>query len=242
MGKIKKVFSGFIGGIFALIITIAFLWFQFGGIWHAFKGHSTKAGIIAIIVPPVAWYYSVEFFFHKAQPAGLPSQADQSLADLTPDEMSQFSLFTASMDKRLLSDSEIQAYLALETRYEKRTGNKYDPKAAIEAFQSTLITNDYQAELLRCMLMSLDAHHREQSAKLMDLKDKAIDAGRRASLVKADMEMLDNLASGDTAGRDQYGVQRRLPTRDQILEYLEEATNERSNLQRLILRMQAQSN
>jgi hypothetical protein len=56
-----------IGTVGVAIVTIIFvlagLWLEFGGIYHAFAHCSTGDGLIAVFVPPYAWYRSVEFFF-----------------------------------------------------------------------------------------------------------------------------------------------------------------------------------
>ena len=46
------------------LLYLAMAWLEFGGIWHAADKHSTNDTLVAIFVPPYAWYRSIEFFWH----------------------------------------------------------------------------------------------------------------------------------------------------------------------------------
>ena len=39
-------------------------WLEFGGLYHAFSRHGVVDGAVAFLIPPVAWYRSIEFFWH----------------------------------------------------------------------------------------------------------------------------------------------------------------------------------
>src|SRR5689334_842945 len=54
-----------ISGLLTVIFWVCFGWTELGGIVHAFKDHSVGDGFAATIVPPWAWYRSIEFFWHK---------------------------------------------------------------------------------------------------------------------------------------------------------------------------------
>ncbi|MBC8484578.1 MAG: hypothetical protein H8D45_00875 [Bacteroidetes bacterium] len=56
----KKIIEYF----FTTILGLGFIWIEFGGLYHSFKKHSLAEGVIATFIPPVAWYRSVEFFWH----------------------------------------------------------------------------------------------------------------------------------------------------------------------------------
>ncbi len=49
---------------FGIPFVLAFTWLQFGGIWHSFMGHGSAEGLCSVFLPPVSWYYAVEFFLH----------------------------------------------------------------------------------------------------------------------------------------------------------------------------------
>ncbi|MBU1124121.1 hypothetical protein KJ652_06075 [Patescibacteria group bacterium] len=59
------IVSELLDGIIGWILIIAIIWVEFGGIYHSFSKHGITNGIIATAVPPVSWYRSIEFFFHK---------------------------------------------------------------------------------------------------------------------------------------------------------------------------------
>ncbi len=65
----ENIFAG-ITAILSIFLSIAFCWASFGGIYHAFKGHGTADGFIAVFIPPYSWYRSMEFFFHKQDVVG----------------------------------------------------------------------------------------------------------------------------------------------------------------------------
>ena len=48
----------------AFFFMVAFCWIQFGGIYHSATKHSSVDLILALTVPPFAWYRSIEFFWH----------------------------------------------------------------------------------------------------------------------------------------------------------------------------------
>lgn len=50
--------------IIGISTTGAFVWLEFGGIFHAFSRHGMSDGLLAVFVPPVAWYRSIEYFWH----------------------------------------------------------------------------------------------------------------------------------------------------------------------------------
>lgn len=57
---LSKLSEGAIGAVFLAI----FLWLQFGGIYHAFSRHPNGDGIASVLIPPWAWYRSIEYFWH----------------------------------------------------------------------------------------------------------------------------------------------------------------------------------
>jgi hypothetical protein len=61
-GKTKKLFVT-IGATFITIILYASVaYFEFGGIYHAWKKHNDA--VLAFFIPPLAWYRAVEVFWH----------------------------------------------------------------------------------------------------------------------------------------------------------------------------------
>lgn len=51
-------------GIYTAIFYVVMIYFQFFGIFHAFNSHGSGDGIITVILPPFAWYRSLEFWWH----------------------------------------------------------------------------------------------------------------------------------------------------------------------------------
>lgn len=61
-----KTTLSYVLGILQTIGIIAIIFVNIVGPFHAIKSHSTVIGIATIFVPPLAWYYGLEFFFwHK---------------------------------------------------------------------------------------------------------------------------------------------------------------------------------
>ena len=56
----KKIIENF----FPAILILVFIWGEFGGLYHSFKKHSLTETFIATFIPPVAWYRSIEIFWH----------------------------------------------------------------------------------------------------------------------------------------------------------------------------------
>ncbi len=72
-GKVTAA-HGVLGMSMVVAMWAGGLWLEFGGAYHAFTKHGNGAGLIALIVPPIAWYRAVEFFFHNESPrASLPA-------------------------------------------------------------------------------------------------------------------------------------------------------------------------
>jgi len=59
--KIKNIIAG---GIGCIVMLIFFFYFQIFGVIHAFEGHGASGGVIALFIPPVAWYRAVEYWWH----------------------------------------------------------------------------------------------------------------------------------------------------------------------------------
>lgn len=51
-------------GVVGTVGLAIFLWLQFGGLYHAFSRHPNGDGIAAVLIPPWAWYRSIEYFWH----------------------------------------------------------------------------------------------------------------------------------------------------------------------------------
>jgi len=56
----KYLFNEFTATFFLFLIVLG----EVGGIYHAYTKHSKKDVLLAFCVPPVAWYLSIEFFWH----------------------------------------------------------------------------------------------------------------------------------------------------------------------------------
>jgi hypothetical protein len=67
-------FLKIVSGIFQVILVLALMWGEFAGIYHAFAHHSTRAGFIAVFIPPIAWYRSIDFVFWIIKGGGLSGE------------------------------------------------------------------------------------------------------------------------------------------------------------------------
>jgi len=69
-GFFLKIFSG----ISQVILVLGLMWGEFAAIYHAFAHHSTRAGFIAVFIPPIAWYRSIDFIFWIIKGGGLTGE------------------------------------------------------------------------------------------------------------------------------------------------------------------------
>jgi len=51
--------------ISTLSLSLILIWGETVGIVHAFRQHGTTAGLLAVLVPPFAWWRGLEFFYHE---------------------------------------------------------------------------------------------------------------------------------------------------------------------------------
>lgn len=68
MSEEKESTVGAIWGcLWTLIGYALFLYIEFGGIYHCFKSHKDSKWL-SVVVPPVAWYYAIEWpFWHESK-------------------------------------------------------------------------------------------------------------------------------------------------------------------------------
>lgn len=125
------------------VFLIALLvWGEVGGVYHAVKHHSD--GVMALFVPPVAWYRSIEMFFHQdyqpqtgqAAPSDLapvstsaaasPAVSGGILVNSSPPpsdlEMSEWKEIADIAKSRPLNELDVSRYLDLLKHYKTRTG------------------------------------------------------------------------------------------------------------------------
>lgn len=89
---------GIVAGVMVLMYWVVGAWLEIGGVAHAFIGHGTKSGVVAMLIPPVAWYRSVEFFWHrKSYP---PITADHPAITQT-DSIREVLMLTAGVGDQL---------------------------------------------------------------------------------------------------------------------------------------------
>lgn len=51
-------------GIAEFALLAALIWGEFGGLYHSFTKHGGGDTALAFLVPPFAFYRSIEFFWH----------------------------------------------------------------------------------------------------------------------------------------------------------------------------------
>ena len=75
-GRLSQAITGLLGGIFYLFLAVATIWVEVGGMYHAFTGHGGGTGVAAVLIAPVAWWHSVEFFWHSDESSTSSSVPD----------------------------------------------------------------------------------------------------------------------------------------------------------------------
>ena len=60
----RKFFERVFGTFLGILLATFFLYGEGAGIYHAFKKHDIGDGLIAVFIPPYAWYRSLEIWWH----------------------------------------------------------------------------------------------------------------------------------------------------------------------------------
>ncbi len=76
--KENGIITRFLGTIFQWILILAFLFGEGAGIYHSFKHHGVRDGLVAVFIPPYSWYRSVDFIFWLGK-GGLTSVEKEEL-------------------------------------------------------------------------------------------------------------------------------------------------------------------
>lgn len=95
--------------LLSVLFGLVFIWAEFGGIYHSYSKHNDV--LLAIFIPPVAWYRSVEFFWHD----------DYRGVD---------------WDKKLQNDSQSCVYFL--NQYNEEGANIYQLNKDLEKFSSQI--------------------------------------------------------------------------------------------------------
>jgi len=213
------------GFIIGITLTIIMGWLEIGGIYHAFKHHSTSDGFIAVFIPPVAWYRSIEFFFcgnrigigrTYLENNNIRQSGNENWPDFNTMEASEMSAIMGKALQMSLDDSDIQEVSALLERYHKRVGRKMTEKEISLLTEFISISSAYRNELLVCLLSSFDSRREIVSEEFKSLCKTVVDRGYfQKSKIDADLRAI----SGEAYGKDwsdEEGILQSPLTRDEI--------------------------
>ncbi|MEP3836002.1 MAG: hypothetical protein ABJM36_00040 [Algibacter sp.] len=115
MSRKEGILSNIVGFLFYGI----FIYGEIFGIYHTFKSHSKLDGLISIVIPPYAWYYSAEMWWH--------------------DDFEE-----VDWEKKLKSDMEISIYLLSQAHNDQI--DRFELNDKLEKFSSKI--NKYPEEKL----------------------------------------------------------------------------------------------
>jgi hypothetical protein len=213
-------------GLLTTITWLAFGWVELGGIVHAFKDHSVGDGFAAVVVPPWAWYRSVEFFWHHTHGvednATNSSHTDGSFPPLNAEEESVVSRVFSKALKEPLTDDDLSEYKQELRSYAARTGKPVTGSDVKQFLDLARLGSAYHRELGRCLLASIDQGKPFISPKLEEPRDRMKASGTvRASRLDADFRNIDSAAHGTTL-KDEFGHEHYPPTRDDVIRDLKE--------------------
>ncbi len=214
----SKLLSG-LGSFFAFIIKgilfLAFLWGEFGGLYHSFRYHNDV--VIAFLVPPIAWYRSIEFFWCKERRA---NDIYISQPELSTDEYSEMSLIFNKAFEDSLTDEDISRLKQLYSDFEHRTGEAFDEKDVYtyETMMEAKVL--YEREVGRCILSSIDSEQPFYSDDYKKLKKLLKQYGYvHPEKLKRDHEKIKS-AGFRTPWTDELGMSYYPPSREEALEGL----------------------
>lgn len=188
--------SGFLGTLLAWVFFGAFMYLEFGGLYFAFSRHGTEHGMIAIFVPPYAWYRavsplwdapkwqqdaldkveSVAYVVLHAQSGDPAMRAEMAerIPKLRRLYRQQSPEFRASLDRSLTAFVELMAAIGDDIVGEiVGRGTLTIDKAAIIRRHQTLYDSATKYEGLRAALEAtmLDAEYVRSMFSLTDTKD-----------------------------------------------------------------------
>jgi|ERR1700675_905626 len=213
-------------GLLTTVTWIALGWIELAGIVHAFKDHGVGDGFAAVVVPPWAWYRSVEFFWHHTRAvdnsATNSTHTDGSYPPLNAEEQDVVSRVFSKAMKEPLTDDDLRAYKQELVSYGTRTGKPVIGSDVKQLLELARLGSAYHRELGRCLLASIDQRKPFISPELEELRDRMKESGMvRASKLDADFRNLDSAARGTTL-TDEFGHEHYPPTRDDVIRDLKE--------------------
>jgi hypothetical protein len=213
-------------GLLTTVIWLAVGWGELGGTVHAFKGHGVGDGFAAVVVPPWAWYRSVEFFWHHPHAvdnsAKTSSHTDGSYPPLNAEEQDVISRVFSKAMKEPLADDDLSAYKHELVSYGARTGKPITGSDVKQLLELARLGSAYHRELGRCLLASIDQGKPFISPELEELRGRMKESGIvRASRLDADFRNIDSAARGTTL-TDEFGHEHYPPTRDDVIRDLKE--------------------
>ena len=149
--------------------------------------------------------------------------------ELSVDEMDVLSRISGTAMTGVLSDSDLRELRSVVDSYTRRTGRPI-PSSDVEAFTIAMESvSDYNSELGRCLLQSLDSKQPVISQRLEELTRQVVANGTRQAKADADRRMIHAAASGEPYA-DEFGDEYEAPTREDILESLRHVDQIKANM------------
>lgn len=209
----EKIFREKFAKAMTIVLWTAFAWGEVAGITHAFRQHGRDDGFSAIYTPPLAWWRSVELFWHTSQAASKP------YPDLTTEELDVLSRLSAKAMEQPLTSADLDEYKGVAASYAKRTGRPVDHRELDLLLEAIRLPLAYNRELGRCLLHSIDNKQPFISIELQRLREQMTVAGARATKLEADFRRLESAAYG-TIWTDEFGRQYHPLSRREVIEGL----------------------
>ena len=171
--RYTALFSSFLSAILAVAFTMIFIWGETGGLYHAFKHYGVRDGLIAVFVPPYAWYRGLHFFYWLAQGATEKTQITKpsEYPELTPEEKNELYAIIDKAFKKPIYSNDLKRLKNCIEGYLNRTGLPllYEDSEIKLFIEQQNIWVQYQYELGKCLLKSYDSKEPYVSDTLKEL-------------------------------------------------------------------------
>lgn len=64
MTKVKEFFQNVLSSLAGIFFILLFFYGEIFGVIHSIRKHSTSDAILCVVIPPMAWWRSIEMFWH----------------------------------------------------------------------------------------------------------------------------------------------------------------------------------
>jgi len=145
-------------------------------LYHAFKHYGVGDGLVAVFVPPYAWYRGLHFFYWLAKTDSGKTQITEPLEypEITPEELSELSAVIGKALEEPINDNDLKRLRECLEGYANRTGLPlFRDESEIKLFTEMIDgIIQYNYELAKCLLLSYDGKQPFISNELKELREK----------------------------------------------------------------------